>query len=115
SIHSNTSIDFADPKGDGRRWTKVWSAGHGVGSIQKSEPLADIARSLIDGHRAAIDKPAFAPPTRWARPPRLLPNHVDTTRRKTVHDPRIPEPDSSKQIKVLTRRASRQRRRSIGE
>ncbi|UAW97582.1 nitronate monooxygenase [Halopseudomonas nanhaiensis] len=60
SIQSDTSIDFADPKGDGRRWTRVWSAGHGVGSIRKSEPLAHIARSLIDGYQAAIEKPAFA-------------------------------------------------------
>ncbi len=60
SIRSDLNIDFTDPRGDKQRWTKVWSAGHGVGSIHKSEPLAHIARSLIDGYRAATEKPAFA-------------------------------------------------------
>lgn len=60
SIRNDLSIDFTDPGSDKQRWTKVWSAGHGVGSIHKSEPLAHIAQSLIAGYRAATEKPAFA-------------------------------------------------------
>lgn len=58
-IESDTSIDFADPKGDARRWTRVWSAGHGVGEIQSSEPLSAIVASLIEDYWHAVDKPAF--------------------------------------------------------
>lgn len=52
-LESNVTIDFTDPKGDARRWTTVWSAGHGVGAIKQVESAADLIAGLQTGYAAA--------------------------------------------------------------
>lgn len=58
-LQPDTSINFTDPKGDARRWTKVWSAGHGVGAIRKSEPICTLVESLIGNYWEAVNAPPF--------------------------------------------------------
>jgi len=61
-ITSEVSINFTDPKGDARRWTKVWSAGHGVGAIRKIEPVGSLIESLVDNYWDAVNAPPFRGP-----------------------------------------------------
>lgn len=65
-IQSDVSINFTDPKGAARRWTNVWSAGHGVGAIRKLEPVGSLVGTLVDNYWEAVNTPPF----------RLLPLHV---------------------------------------
>jgi nitronate monooxygenase len=58
-LGNETSIDFTDPNGAARRWTKVWSAGHGVGAIRQSEPVASLVGALIDDYWSAVARPPF--------------------------------------------------------
>ena len=54
-----TRIDFADPTGAARRWTQVWSAGHGVGSIRRSEPARDLIADMVGDYWYAVRRPPF--------------------------------------------------------
>lgn len=58
-LAAETAIDFTDPKGAARRWTKVWSAGHGVGSIQRSEPARELIAGLAEEYWSAVRQPSF--------------------------------------------------------
>ncbi len=42
----NPDIDFTDPQGGARRWAQVWSAGHGVGAIDRVESAAELIGRL---------------------------------------------------------------------
>lgn len=53
SLEADVVIDFTDPKGDARRWSTVWSAGHGVGSIKQVESAAELIGGLAAGYAAA--------------------------------------------------------------
>ncbi|SMF65614.1 MULTISPECIES: nitronate monooxygenase family protein [unclassified Pseudomonas] len=59
AIQSDVSIDFTDPKGDARRWTKVWSAGHGVGAIRKIESVGNLIETLAENYWEAVNTPPF--------------------------------------------------------
>ncbi|MBM7062968.1 nitronate monooxygenase [Pseudomonas sp. UL073] len=58
-LAQETPIDFTDPKGAARRWTQVWSAGHGVGAIQRSEPARELIAGLAEDYWRAVRRPAF--------------------------------------------------------
>ncbi|MCY1486369.1 putative enoyl-[acyl-carrier-protein] reductase II [compost metagenome] len=58
-LAAETSIDFTDPKGAARRWTQVWSAGHGVGTIRRSEPARELIASLAEEYWTAVRQPPF--------------------------------------------------------
>lgn len=45
-LEADTVIDFTDPQGAARRWTQVWSAGHGVGAIKRVESAAELIAGL---------------------------------------------------------------------
>lgn len=53
ALEADVVIDFTDPKGDGRRWTQTWSAGHGVGAIKSVESTADLVAALARDYTAA--------------------------------------------------------------
>jgi nitronate monooxygenase len=52
-LETDVVIDFTDPKGDARRWSTVWSAGHGVGAIKKVESAADLITGLAAQYSTA--------------------------------------------------------------
>lgn len=52
-LESSVTIDFTDPKGDARRWTTVWSAGHGIGAIKRIENAAGLIAGLAADYAAA--------------------------------------------------------------
>jgi nitronate monooxygenase len=53
SLEANPEIDFTDPQGGARRWAQVWSAGHGVGAIDRVEPASDLIGRLKSEYEAA--------------------------------------------------------------
>lgn len=53
SLEANPEIDFTDPQGGARRWAQVWSAGHGVGAIDRVEPASDLICRLKSEYEAA--------------------------------------------------------------
>lgn len=50
------SVNFDDmqKETDARAWKDIWSAGHGVGTIRKVEPIADIIKTLEMEYEAAV-------------------------------------------------------------
>lgn len=57
TMEANPDIDFTDPQGGARRWAQVWSAGHGVGSIDRVETAADLIARLKKEYDAARQWP----------------------------------------------------------
>lgn len=55
-LEADVVIDFTDPKGDARRWTQTWSAGHGVGAIKKVESAGDLIADLGAQYREALKR-----------------------------------------------------------
>jgi nitronate monooxygenase len=43
-LETNPEVDFTDPQSGAKRWANTWSAGHGVGTIDRIEPV----KSLVD-------------------------------------------------------------------
>ena len=61
--------DFADSENQVKAWRDVWSAGHGVGSVTRSQPVAEIVQALAAEYDAACATPThsdFAKPDRTA-------------------------------------------------
>ncbi len=56
SLEREVPIDFTDPKSAARRWTKVWSAGHGVGAIKSIQPARAVLDVLHQEYWAAADR-----------------------------------------------------------
>ena len=54
ALQNDIPIDFTTPGSKVPRWTQVWSAGHGVGSIKSIEPAADLLRTLHSEYWAAV-------------------------------------------------------------
>ena len=48
SLEQEIPVDFTDPKNAVRRWTQVWSAGHGVGAIKSVQSAHDLLKRLRD-------------------------------------------------------------------
>lgn len=46
ALANNPEIDFTDPQSGAKRWANTWSAGHGVGVIDKVEPVRDLLDRL---------------------------------------------------------------------
>ncbi|MEQ8265611.1 MAG: nitronate monooxygenase [Parvibaculum sp.] len=46
AMEKNPDIDFTDPQSGAKRWAQVWSAGHGVGMIDRVEPVASLVARL---------------------------------------------------------------------
>lgn len=46
AMEANPDIDFTDPQGGARRWAQIWSAGHGVGAIDRVETAAELIKRL---------------------------------------------------------------------
>jgi nitronate monooxygenase len=57
ALEANPEIDFTDPQGAARRWAQVWSAGHGVGAIDRVEPAASLIARLKLEYEAAKNRP----------------------------------------------------------
>ncbi len=46
AMERDPDIDFTDPQSGAKRWAQVWSAGHGVGLIDRTEPVASLVARL---------------------------------------------------------------------
>ena len=46
AMEKNPDVDFTDPQSGAKRWAHVWSAGHGVGLIDRTEPLDSLVARL---------------------------------------------------------------------
>lgn len=53
AMEKNPDIDFTDPQSGAKRWTQVWSAGHGVGMIDRAEPVSALVARLRKEYEAA--------------------------------------------------------------
>ena len=49
--------DFADSENQVKAWRDVWSAGHGVGSVKRTQPVAEIVDELAAEYAAACATP----------------------------------------------------------
>ncbi len=59
ALEREIPIDFTDPKNAVRRWTRVWSAGHGVGATKGIEDAGALLGRLTNEYWRAVDQ---APP-----------------------------------------------------
>lgn len=50
---NDPEIDFTDPQSGVKRWANTWSAGHGVGMIDRVEPVADLISRLKEEYLLA--------------------------------------------------------------
>lgn len=53
AMEKNPDIDFTDPQSGAKRWAHVWSAGHGVGPIDRVEPVSSLVARLRQEYEAA--------------------------------------------------------------
>ena len=58
------NIDFTKPQDDAKAWKNVWSAGHGVGTIDRVQPVATLVAELGADYDSACNTPVH---TRGAR------------------------------------------------
>ncbi len=53
ALENNPEIDFTDPQSGAKRWANTWSAGHGVGTIDRIEPVKNLTDRLKQEYAAA--------------------------------------------------------------
>lgn len=53
AMEKNPDIDFTDPQSGAKRWAQVWSAGHGVGMIDRTETAASLIARLRQEYEKA--------------------------------------------------------------
>lgn len=53
AMEKNPDIDFTDPQSGAKRWAQVWSAGHGVGMIDRVETVARLVARLEEEYEEA--------------------------------------------------------------
>lgn len=53
AMEKNPDIDFTDPQSGAKRWAQVWSAGHGVGTIDRVETVASLVARLEEEYAQA--------------------------------------------------------------
>lgn len=53
AMEKNPDIDFTDPQSGAKRWAQVWSAGHGVGRVDRVEKVASLVARLEEEYEAA--------------------------------------------------------------
>ena len=56
SLERDIPIDFTDPKSSARRWTRVWSAGHGVGAIKSVLPVHSVLARMCGEYWDAVGR-----------------------------------------------------------
>lgn len=56
AMEKNPDVDFTDPQSGAKRWAHVWSAGHGVGLIDRTEPAASLVARLKAEYEEARKK-----------------------------------------------------------
>ncbi|MED5550235.1 MAG: nitronate monooxygenase [Pseudomonadota bacterium] len=56
--------DFADSENQVKAWRDVWSAGHGVGSVKRTQPVAEIVDELAAEYASACATPVHDTNTR---------------------------------------------------
>tara|TARA_R110002072_G_scaffold31655_5_gene97399 strand:+ start:195 stop:1091 length:897 start_codon:yes stop_codon:yes gene_type:complete len=59
TFEKTKEINTNDAQGESKAWKNIWSAGHGVGVIAKTEPAQNIVDRLYDEYQAACQIPAF--------------------------------------------------------
>lgn len=59
TIAAAEKADFSNHHQDTKAWKHVWSAGQGVGTIHKVEPVQDIVDRLVAEYDAAAATPSF--------------------------------------------------------
>ncbi|MDO9125590.1 MAG: nitronate monooxygenase [Parvibaculum sp.] len=53
TMEKNPDVDFTDPQSGAKRWAQVWSAGHGVGMIDRTETAASLIARLKQEYEEA--------------------------------------------------------------
>jgi len=53
ALEENPVVDFTDPQSGVKRWASTWSAGHGVGSITRTESVKSLVGRLKAAYNAA--------------------------------------------------------------
>ncbi|WP_138380403.1 NAD(P)H-dependent flavin oxidoreductase [Luteithermobacter gelatinilyticus] len=59
NLKPKDKIDFTDPQSESKAWKNIWSAGHGINTVKKVEPLGEMVERLYQEYREASRKPAF--------------------------------------------------------
>jgi len=54
NMSQSTTVNFDNPYGDAKAWRDIWSAGQGVGSIQRVQTVAELVADLQTEYRDAI-------------------------------------------------------------
>jgi len=53
ALEKDPDVDFTDPQSGVKRWANTWSAGHGVGVIDRVESVKSLVNRLKQEHQAA--------------------------------------------------------------
>ena len=53
ALEKDPDVDFTDPQSGMKRWANTWSAGHGVGVIDRVESVKSLVNRLKQEHQAA--------------------------------------------------------------
>ena len=53
ALEKDPDVDFADPQSGMKRWANTWSAGHGVGVIDRVESVKSLVNRLKQEHQTA--------------------------------------------------------------
>jgi len=59
TFEKTKKIDANDPQDESRAWKNIWSAGHGVSVVHRTEPTRQIVDRLCDEYKKACQIPAF--------------------------------------------------------
>lgn len=54
NMAQGTTINFDNPHGEAKAWRDIWSAGQGVGAIQRVQTVADLVAELQADYRDAV-------------------------------------------------------------
>lgn len=53
ALETDPDVDFTDPQSGVKRWANTWSAGHGVGAIERVESVKSLVDRLNDEYQSA--------------------------------------------------------------
>ena len=53
ALETDPDVDFTDPQSGVKRWANTWSAGHGVGVIERVESVKSLVDRLNDEYQSA--------------------------------------------------------------
>ncbi|MFC4799411.1 NAD(P)H-dependent flavin oxidoreductase [Neobacillus sp. GCM10023253] len=63
NLSTKKAINFDNPHGETKAWRDIWSAGHGVDTITKTQPAKEIIEELEQQYRKAYSD--FQQPNEW--------------------------------------------------